>query len=237
MNIKKLIVTAIFSLSLLLPNNVFGQRSKGSSSSSKNSNPSSKSTSSKGEAKSGSGSSKSPQQDSKKSSWGSDKSKTPPKTGSKTDQAATEKVKSHGKKFDDSPKGRASATEKFRKDNAQKYSAKFKTEPKVRPTYIPSSTLVGNQNVTIVYNSSYGGYGYMDPVMHRWMMYNALADAAMISVLMNRDGYVFANETTSTGFFSILIIALVFIALVVVIGVALDHQRRITIRQRGQQSS
>jgi hypothetical protein len=43
--------------------------------------------------------------------------------------------------------------------------------------------------MNIVYNPTYGGYGYMDPTLGRWVMYNALANTATLGLLMSQHGY------------------------------------------------
>lgn len=53
---------------------------------------------------------------------------------------------------------------KFKTDNATKYPNKFVAEPTTRPTYIPPvyTDNTSNKSYNIVFNHSYGGYGYMN---------------------------------------------------------------------------
>jgi len=82
----------------------------------------------------------------------------------------------------------------FKQQNAVKYTAKFSSEPSVRPTYIPSSARVGNTTYNISYNRQYGGYGYYDNTLGRWMLYDALANTAFLALEMNRNHYVVAQD-------------------------------------------
>ena len=131
------------------------------------------------------------------SSWGSKSSSSKPTTPSKPSVGSSkskEAVQSNGKTFS----SKAEATAQFKKDNAAKYTAKFDKEPSSRPSYIPQSTKVGNQNVNVTYNNTYGGYGYMHPTLGTWMMYDAMTDAVMLSALMNQNHYTVAQPTTGT---------------------------------------
>ncbi len=125
--------------------------------------------------------------------WGSSKKAKPSKKQTKTDQAAWDKSKKGGKQFADTPKGRKAATEKFRKNNASKYNSKYDRKPTQRPSHIPSSTSSGGVTYNVTYNQGYGGYGYMGSG-GRWMMYDAMADVAMMSMLMRNNGYMFGTR-------------------------------------------
>jgi hypothetical protein len=81
------------------------------------------------------------------------------------------------------------AAQSFRSRYAKDYSSTFVSEPSVRPSYIPSSTFVGGRSVNIVYSPALGGYGYMHPGLGTWMLYDALADGAMIDYAMYHRGY------------------------------------------------
>lgn len=111
--------------------------------------------------------------------------KAPTKVQSAADKAMYDKAKMSGTAF----KSREEATKAFQEKNAGKYAATFKEEPKTRPDYIPQSTTVGGSSYTVVFNPAYGGYGYMSPT--GWIMYDAMRDAAMISVLMGRNNYYY----------------------------------------------
>lgn len=130
------------------------------------------------------------------SGWGSKTSSnqsttSKPSVGSSKSKEA---VQSSGKTFS----SKAEATSQFKKDNAAKYTAKFDKEPSSRPSHIPKSTKVGNHNVNITYNSTYGGYGYMHPTLGTWMMYDAMTDAVMLSALMNQNHYTVVQPTAAT---------------------------------------
>jgi hypothetical protein len=84
---------------------------------------------------------------------------------------------------------KAEASAAFRNSYSRDYSSVFSTEPVVRPSYIPGSALVGGQNVNIVYNSALGGYGYYHPSLGTWMLFDALANAAVLDQAMSNRGY------------------------------------------------
>lgn len=133
------------------------------------------------------------------SNWSSKPSSSarPSPSVSKPSTAATkskEAVQTKGKSFS----SKSEATAQFKKDNTAKYTSKFTKEPSSRPSHIPQSTKVGNQNVNITYNSTYGGYGYMHPTLGTWMMYDAMSDAVMLSVLMNQNHYNVVQPSSNT---------------------------------------
>ncbi len=71
---------------------------------------------------------------------------------------------------------RASAVSDFKQHYSNQYTSNFSSEPAVRPSYIPQTYAVGGQNVNIMYNQGYGGYGYYSPLTHAWMMYDLWSD-------------------------------------------------------------
>jgi hypothetical protein len=89
---------------------------------------------------------------------------------------------------------KAEAGAAFKSRYAQDYGSKFTAEPSVRPGYIPSSAMIGGRNVNIVYNSALGGYGYMHPSLGTWMLFDALADAAMLDHAMSNRGYYYGAQ-------------------------------------------
>ncbi len=97
------------------------------------------------------------------------------KKATKADKKVREKAKANGTYFKD----RKSASADFKTKNAAKYGSTYATKPTTRPGHIPP-TYVGSGGTTynISYNQGYGGYGYMGP-LGTWMVYNAMADAAM----------------------------------------------------------
>ncbi len=130
-------------------------------------------------------------------------------TKSPADKALYEKAKMSGTTF----KTRDEAVKDFQTKNAAKYANKFSTEPKVRPDYIPGTTIVGGHSYTVIYNPGMGGYGYYNGAS--WIMYDAMRDAAMMSMLMNQNHYYYGAPPASDGGFLVLF----FILLVVVIAV------------------
>jgi len=84
---------------------------------------------------------------------------------------------------------RRDAEHAFRKAYGSQYTSSFAIEPSMRPAYIPFSTLVNGRNANIVYNSALGGYGYFDPFQGRWVLYDALANAATMSLLLSQHSF------------------------------------------------
>jgi len=109
-----------------------------------------------------------------------------------TDKALISKAKTNGTYY----KSRDAAVKSFREKNASKYSSKYSSKPATRPEHIPQSTTSGGKTYNITYNQSHGGYGYMGP-SGAWIMYDAMADAAMMSMLMTRNGYVYERPHTT----------------------------------------
>ena len=81
------------------------------------------------------------------------------------------------------------AAQSFRSAQGGNYGSRFASEPSSRPAWIPGSTLAAGRSVSVLYNPALGGYGYVDPLLGRWVIYDALADAAMLELLMGRHGY------------------------------------------------
>ncbi len=159
---------------------------------------------------------------SNRSSSASRKATKPTRTASKADKALAAKAKKNGTSF----KNKKAATADFKKKNATKYKSKYASKPATRPSHIPSTTSVGGKNVNVTYNVNNGGYGYMG-AGGSWMAYNAMADVAMMSVLMRSSGYHYAGMPNtgavvvhSNG--SFLWIILSIIGGIVVIGVAVS---------------
>jgi hypothetical protein len=122
-----------------------------------------------------------------KAGYGKKSTKASSSKGSKADKALYEKAKRNGTSY----KTRGEATSAFktkmanqkRADGNPMYSSKYVAQPGTRPGHIPQ-TYGGN---TIIYNQQYGGYGHMG--VGGWMMYNAMADATMMSMMMRNQGY------------------------------------------------
>lgn len=86
---------------------------------------------------------------------------------------------------------RSQAESAFRQRNAGQYSSRYTQQPATRPSHIPQSTRVDGRNVNVTYNAGLGGYGYLHPTLGTWILYDAMTDAAMMSVLMSRGGYYY----------------------------------------------
>ncbi len=84
---------------------------------------------------------------------------------------------------------RSQAESAFRQRNASQYPSKYASQPSTRPSHIPQTTRVNGQTVNVNYNAGLGGYGYF--MGGRWLLYSAMADAAMLSVLMSRNHYYY----------------------------------------------
>jgi hypothetical protein len=84
---------------------------------------------------------------------------------------------------------REEAAQSFRSSYAKDYGSTFASEPSVRPSYIPSATYVGGRSVNVVYSPALGGYGYLHPSLGTWMLFDALADRAMLDGAMYNRGY------------------------------------------------
>ncbi len=132
---------------------------------------------------------------SKKSAWGSQRSsrklsgRSSARSMSKTDKALYQKASAKGTVF----KSRASAKRSFEKNYGQKYSSNYTKKPGTRPNHIPKTTSVNDRKYNVGYNQSYGGYGYIGPG-GGWVMYSVMRDAAMLSLLMNRNDYYYGQQ-------------------------------------------
>ena len=170
-----------------------GSRSWGSSKSSKSWGSSSKSKSSWG---SSSKKSKAKTSSSKSSSKWSNKTKASssrPKTKTETKKSKIskdnyKKAVQNGTAF----KTKEAAAKDFKSKHASKYTNKYEKEPTTRPNHIPQTTQHNGQQVNINYNQSQGGYGHWSggsPGIGTWIMYDAMSDMVMMSILMNQNNY------------------------------------------------
>jgi len=134
--------------------------------------------------------------------WSSSKTKAPSEkptvkktpTYSKTDSAAMAKAKTNGTNY----KTKTEAQTVFKQKYASTYTSTYATQPTTRPSHIPQTTKIGDKNVNITYNVNRGGYGYMSP-SGSWIMYDAMSDVAMMSMLMRQNSYAYDGMYIPTG--------------------------------------
>lgn len=109
-------------------------------------------------------------------------------------KAKYDAAKKSGTVFTDKSK----ATSSFKQTHGSKYTSTYTSKPETRPTHIPSSYKDSKSGNTynVTYNSRYGGYGYMGG-SGSWIMYDAIADAAMLSLLMNNHNYYVGSAPTA----------------------------------------
>lgn len=86
---------------------------------------------------------------------------------------------------------RQQAEQAFVSRNSSQYPSRYSTQPSSRPAHIPQSTRVDGRNVNVAYNAGLGGYGYLHPTLGTWVLYSAMADAAMLGLLMSNRGYYY----------------------------------------------
>jgi hypothetical protein len=110
--------------------------------------------------------------------------KTKPRKLSPADQKLKDKAVKNGTSF----KSRKAASKDFKYKHGKDYTSTYTTKPATRPSHIPNTYSSGGKTYNVSYNSGYGGYGYMGP-SGSWMMYDAMADAAMLSILMRNHSY------------------------------------------------
>lgn len=156
------------------------------------------------------------------------KGSSAPKYKSTTDKVAYEKAVKSGTAF----KTRDEAVKDFSAKHGAKYTSTFPKEPVTRPSYIPQTTTVGGRSYNINYNPQYGGYGYMNS-LGTWMMFDALTDAATMTMLMNNHGYYTGSpyaeapkaqqkSDDSSGIFWIIIYCIGIFLLVVLLAIILE---------------
>lgn len=130
---------------------------------------------------------------------------------------------------------RSTSNEEAKKAFVQQHRDKYKQKPTPgepapakRPSYIPSNTTVDGRQYDVTYNVGQGGYGYWNggaPGLGTWMMYDALSDAAMVSMLMRQNdpyhaGVAHTQATSSAGAYRALmpILGLVILGIIIVWG-------------------
>jgi len=206
---------AILSVALVVPEDALARRSGGGFSSG-----GSRSSSSNSNSRSNSWSSKRPSSDTARAPSSTQKTTTP------TRSAADQKAYAAAKKSGTAYQSKSQAQDAFKTKHASQYKqtpTPGSSEPAKRPAHIPGTTSgADGATYNVTYNVERGGYGYMSS--GRWVMYDALADAAMLSVLMGQRGYYYPGVAgtqgtvqTSAGAGTILlIIGIVFIVLLVI---------------------
>ena len=130
-------------------------------------------------------------------SWGSTRSTRQSLSGSR---GATARSNTRGVNTSQYQRARANGTtfqtrqqaqQAFVGRNSSQYPSRFSSQPSSRPAHIPQNTRVDGRNVNVTYNSGLGGYGYLHPTLGTWVLYSAMADAAMLGVLMSNRGYYY----------------------------------------------
>jgi len=161
-----------------------------------------------------------------KSAWSSSKSrrmasqrgtvgKSRSRAASKADKALYRKAKANRTVF----KSRADARKAFQAKHGEKFGSSYATKPNMRPDHIPQTTNVKGKNYPVTYSPQYGGYGYYGS-SGRWILYSAMADVTMMSMLMNRHHYYYGAPPVAYGgfggsFFSGFLIIVIIIVLAI----------------------
>jgi hypothetical protein len=122
------------------------------------------------------------------------------------------------------------ATQAFKSSLGSRYDSRFAAEPTARPSWIPQYTTVGGRNLNIVYNPVLGGYGYLNPLLGTWILYDVLGDAAMASSIMGNHGYYWGSPPVyvshGPGFiFTAFVLLLFFIVAAAMIGYLRSRSR------------
>lgn len=106
------------------------------------------------------------------------------------------------------------------------YPSSFSNEPSVRPSYIPSTYVVGGAPVTVIYRPELGGYGYWSGVTHSYILYSVLDNDLFLASQMRTSGYYYGSPPGSRGgVFVFLIVVICLAFLVAIIWFILAGQR------------
>ncbi len=150
-------------------------------------------------------------------------------SGKNVDSAAYEKAVKDGKAF----KSREAAINDFKQKKQNQYKNSFETEPATRPNYIPTKTNVDGRDYDVSYNPTTRNYGYYG-AGGGWNALDVFRDVALISLLMDNDGYVvqqqgpapapiqstnYAQSNSGIGFFGWTMI--IVIGIVIIVGIYL----------------
>lgn len=122
---------------------------------------------------------------------------------SKVDKQRYESAAKSGKAFTT----REAAVADFKTKNASTYTSKYASEPGTRPDYIPRTYQYQGQRREVLYDQRYGGYGYWSGGsmgVGQFLIYDALADAAMTNTLMSRHNYYVGQPPARIGFWGVL---------------------------------
>ena len=140
------------------------------------------------------------------------------RTGVAAQRGLYDSAKRNGSLFS----SKTEASQAFKSRYAKDYTSTFASEPSVRPSYIPGSAYVGGRNVNIMYNPGLGGYGYIHPSLGTWMLFDALANTAMLDHAMSSRGYywggapVYVSHGPSFFGLAFAVLALLLIAALIV---------------------
>lgn len=143
---------------------------------------------------------------------------------SPSEKALYERAKQGGTVFS----SREQAVENFKQKYSQQYPSSFKQEPKSRPNYIPSTystTVPGStaRTYNIIYDTSYGGYGYWtggSNGLGNFILYNAINDS-----LLRQKGYYYGPTVYSSSNFLYVTLGIVVFVIILVAICALLEKR------------
>ena len=113
-------------------------------------------------------------------------------------------------------RSRGDAESAFRQRYSSQYPSQFSSRPGARPSHIPGSTTLNGRAANVQWVPSLGGYGYRHPTLGTWVLYSAMADAAMMGTLMAGRGYYYgappgsAVGGVSRAFWNGLVILVIF---------------------------
>ena len=227
----KTLLNAIICLVSLVLYETGEAKSSGFSSSSSRSSYSSSSSSRSSSSYTPSKSSSTPSANKSSTSSSSKSWNTTPQTStrktSSVEAAKYQAAVKSGKTFNT----KESAIADFKATKASSYKSTFTSEPTTRPSYIPTTYRSGNTNHTVIYNQSYGGYGYWSgggPGLGTFMLYDLLQDQMMLNTVMSRDNYYVGpppadNKSDSdsscvTGCWVVVILTIVILGVIILIG-------------------
>ena len=111
-------------------------------------------------------------------------------------QKSYESAKKNGTAF----KSKSAAVSNFKSNSKvqKQYTSKYASKPASRPAHIPQSYISGGNTYNVSYNSSHGGFGYMNS--GRWMAYDfmTMASVVMMTNAMHSNNYYYDRVPVST---------------------------------------